>query len=123
MSMQTEFPFTLPRGYVDESGTVHREGVMRLSTAMDEIAPLRDPRVRENQAYLVVILLARVITKLGTLSNVTPDVVENLFSVDMAYLQEFYRQINEHGVASIEAVCPACQHKFEVDIANLGGEL
>lgn len=123
MSMQTEFPFTLPRGYADESGTIHREGVMRLSTAMDEIAPLRDPRVRENQAYLVVILLSRVITKLGTLSNVTPSVIENLFSADMAYLQEFYRQINEHGVASIEAVCPKCQNKFEVDITNLGGGL
>jgi hypothetical protein len=123
MSIQTEFAFTLPRGYVDGSGTVHREGIMRLSTAMDEIAPLRDPRVRENQAYLVVILLSRVITKLGALSDVTPSVIENLFSVDMAYLQEFYRQINERGVASVEAVCPECQHKFEVDIASLGGAL
>jgi hypothetical protein len=96
---------------------------MRLSTAMDEIAPLRDSRVRENQAYLVVILLSRVIKKLGTLTDVTPSVIENLFSADMAYLQEFYRQINEHGVASIETACPACQHEFEVDITNLGGAL
>ena len=93
--LQTEFDFTLPRGYVDGDGTLHKQGKMRLATAMDEIAPLRDPRVRANQAYLVVILLARVITSLGTVENIDTNVVENMFSADLAYLQDFYRKINE----------------------------
>lgn len=93
--LQTEFDFTLPRGYVDANGTVHKAGRMRLATAMDEIAPLRDPRVRTNQAYLVIILLARVITKLGTVEVMDTGVVENLFSADLAYLQNFYQSINE----------------------------
>ena len=93
--LQTEFDFTLPRGFVDEGGTLHKKGKMRLATAMDEIAPLRDPRVRANQAYLVVILLARVITSLGTVENIDTNVVENMFSADLAYLQDFYRKINE----------------------------
>lgn len=121
MSLQTEFEFTLPRGYLDREGNVHRVGRMRLATALDEIAPLRDARVHSNQAYLVIILLSRVITKLGTLSAVTPEVVENLFAADMAYLQAFYRRINEDGVTTIPTTCPQCQTKFEVDLASLGG--
>ena len=93
--LQTEFDFTLPRGYVDDTGTLHKQGKMRLATAMDEIAPLRDPRVRANQAYLVIILLARVITSLGTVENIDTNAVENMFSADLAYLQDFYRKINE----------------------------
>lgn len=93
--LQTEFEFTLPRGYVGPDGKLHRNGRMRLATAIDEIAPLRDPRVRANQAYLVIILLARVITKLGTLESIDTGVVENLFSADLAFLQDFYRRINE----------------------------
>ena len=93
--LQTEFDFTLPRGFVDEGGTLHKKGKMRLATAMDEIAPLRDPRVRANQAYLVIILLARVITSLGTVENIDTNAVENMFSADLAYLQDFYRKINE----------------------------
>ena len=93
--LQTEFEFMLPRGYVSSDGTLHRKGRMRLATAIDEIAPLRDPRVRSNQAYLVIILLARVITNLGTVEVIDTGVIENLFSADLAYLQDFYRQINE----------------------------
>jgi len=93
--LQTEFDFVLPRGYVDSNGTLHRKGRMRLATALDEIAPLRDPRVRSNQAYLVIILLARVITKLGTLEIIDTGTIENLFSADLAFLQDFYRKINE----------------------------
>ena len=93
--LQTEFDFTLPRGYVDDAGTLHKQGKMRLATAMDEIAPLRDPRVRANQAYLVIILLTRVITSLGTVEVIDTSVVENLFSADLGYLQDFYRKINE----------------------------
>ena len=93
--MQTEFEFTLPKGYVDNDGNVHRKGVMRLSRAIDEIVPLRDPRVKSNPAYATVIILTRVIARLGALDEVTPMVVEGLFACDLNYLQKFYRQINE----------------------------
>jgi hypothetical protein len=93
--LQTEFEFTLPRGYVSPDGVLHRKGRMRLATAMDEIAPLRDPRVKANQAYLVIILLARVITQLGTVDMIDTGVIENLFSADLTYLQNLYRRINE----------------------------
>jgi hypothetical protein len=121
MHLQTEFAFTLPRGYLDEAGNLHSEGVMRLATAMDEIVPLRDVRVRANQAYLSVVLLARVIVKLGSLPQVTTDIVENLFAADLAYLQAFYRRINEEGTSCITLACPACQAEFELDLADLGG--
>src|SRR5512139_2865382 len=121
MALQTEFEFTLPRGFVDKEGNVHKKGTMRLATAMDEIAPLRDPRVSANQAYMAVILLARVITKLGSLSDVNTGVIERLFSADFAYLQEFYRTINENGSSKISSTCPQCNHKFEMDLGRLGG--
>jgi len=95
--LQTEFEFTLPRGYVDREGNLHKKGKMRLATAIDEIAPLRDPRVRSNQAYLVIILLSRVITQLGSVENIDTGVVEEMFSADLAFLQDFYRRINETG--------------------------
>ena len=119
--LQTEFEFTLPAGYVDGEGTVHREGTMRLATAIDEIAPMRDPRVKANEAYLTIILLSRVITRLGTLSHINPGVIEKLFSADFAYLQDFYRQINENGDIQIAVVCPECRHQFEWEVAPLGG--
>ena len=93
MTLQTEFQFMLPRGWVDGDGELHREGVMRLATAYDEIAPMKDPRVQTNPGYLVIILLSRVITKLGTLTHINPKVIEKLFSADLAYLQDFYRRI------------------------------
>jgi hypothetical protein len=120
--MQTEFEFTLPRGYVDDEGNVHREGVMRLATAMDEIAPLRDPRVRANQAYLIIILLSRVIVRLGTLTTINTTIIENLFAADLAYLQELYSRLNEQGTADIPVTCPECGADFEVDLIDLGGE-
>jgi len=123
--LQTEFPFTLPRGFVDDAGNLHREGTMRLATAADEIVPLRDARVVANQAYLVIILLSRVITRLGTLNDglITPAVVERLFSADLAYLQDFYRRINETGGTRIPATCPTCQTQFEVEAeASAAGE-
>ncbi len=121
MTLQTEFEFTLPRGYVDREGNVHRHGMMRLATALDEIAPMRDPRVRSNQAYLVIILLSRVITKLGDLRDINPGVIENLFSADLAFLQDFYRRINETGTSMIEVACAECDHRFEIDVGRLGG--
>lgn len=118
--LQTEFPFVLPRGFVDDTGAVHREGTMRLATAMDEIAPLRDPRVRNNEAYLVVILLSQVITRLGPYNRVTPGMVERFFSSDVTYLQDFYRQLNEVDDRMTDAVCPNCGHEFQVEYPLLG---
>ncbi len=122
MSLQTEFPFTLPLGYVDREGNRHREGTMRLATAMDEITPLNDMRVQANEAYLVIVLLARVITRLGNLRHVNTSVIEGLFAADLAYLQEFYRQINETGKTTRPLVCPHCEQSFELDLTSLGGE-
>src|SRR5512136_1602242 len=119
MAQQSEFPFTLPVGYVDPEGGVHRQGVMRMATAMDEIQPLRDPRVRTNQAYLTVVLLARVVTQLGTLPLVSTNVIENLYVADLAYLQALYRRINEEGKTTVTVTCPTCQGQVEVDLAEL----
>jgi len=120
MTLQTDFPFTLPRGYVDSEGNLHREGVMRLATAFDEIAPMKDPRVQSNPGYLVIILFARVITRLGTLQQINPKVIESLFSADMAFLQDFYRRINENGHTRLTATCPECDVKFEIEVNGLG---
>ena len=111
-------------GYVDKEGRLHREGTMRLANARDEIAPLEDPRVARNKAYLVVILLGRVITKLGDLKSVNPGVIENLFSADLAYLQDFYWRINANGQSLVTVNCPECDNCFEVDDnVTTGGEL
>ncbi|WP_446050004.1 hypothetical protein [Streptomyces albidoflavus] len=116
--LRTEFPFELPRGYVDESGTVHRDGVMRLSTARDELVPLRDVRVQENPAYLSVVLLGRVITRLGELPMVHDGIVENMFASDLAFLQDFYRQINAEGHTRAGVRCPHCSEPFEVELGG-----
>ena len=116
--LRTEFPFQLPRGYVDEHGTVHRDGVMRLSTARDELIPLRDVRVQENPAFLSVVLLGRVITRLGTLSLVHDGIVENMFASDLAFLQDFYRQINAEGHTRAAVNCPHCSEPFEVELGG-----
>ncbi len=116
----TEFPFTLPRGYVSPDGVVHREGAMRLSTAFDEIGPLKDPRVQANPGYLVIILLSRVITRLGSLEFINPKVIEGLLSGDLVYLQDFYRRINEAGHSRLLVTCPHCQGDFEVETAAPG---
>ena len=92
--LQTEFEFTLPTGYLDPEGNLHRKGIMRLSRAIDEILPLKDPRVKSNPAYATVIILSRVITSLGAIEVITPVVIEELFASDLNYLQHFYRQIN-----------------------------
>jgi hypothetical protein len=117
--MQTEFGFTLPKGYVDESGTVHREGVMRLATARDEIEPLRDLQVRQNEAYLAVLLLSRVITRVGTVTDIDPEFVEGLYAADFDHLQRLYERINTDGEAVGAVTCPHCAHAFEVDLTDI----
>lgn len=120
-ALRTEFTFELPRGYVDSAGTVHRHGVMRLATARDELVPLHDDRVRENPAYLTVVLLARVITRLGSVDDVHAGIIENLFASDLAFLQDLYRRVNIEGHTRAAVACPACRHEFTIDLA--GGRL
>ena len=122
-SLHTEFGFVLPRGYLDADGVLHRDGVMRLATARDEILPQQDPRVRDNDAYLTVLLLSRVVTRLGSITQVTPGTIEGLFASDLAFLQDLYRRINQEGHSQAAVTCPSCQHEFTVDMAGgrLGG--
>ena len=120
MSFQTEYEFELPRGYLDASGELHKNGVMRLATAADEILPMRDPRVVQNPGYLTVILLARVVTKLGTLNAVNTKIIEGLFTIDMAYLQDLYQRINVSEAPSYKVQCPKCEHTFELPLDFLG---
>jgi hypothetical protein len=118
--LAAEVDFVLPTGYRDAAGTVHREGRMRLATARDELAPLVDPRVARNRAYLVVLLLSRVVTRLGTLAEVTPEVVEGLYATDFAHLQSLYRRLNMDPLAR-PAACPHCGKPIAQEVAGLGG--
>lgn len=118
--LQTEFEFTLPRGYVDAHGNLHRRGTMRLATALDEIEPLQDARVRSNEAYLSILLLSRVITRLGDVRQVNAAVIEGLFAADLSYLQHLYIQVNDSGTSLVETRCPTCGSRFALDLA--GGE-
>jgi hypothetical protein len=118
---QTEVDFTLPLGLVDADGTLHREGTMRRATAADEILPLRDERVQRNPAYLVVILLSRVVTRLGGGGQITPKTIESLYATDLAYLQDLYNQLNSPAESQAPMVCPQCQHHFTPEVAGPGG--
>jgi hypothetical protein len=118
---RTEFDFVLPLGYADADGNLHREGVMARATAADEILPLRDPRVEKNPAYLVVIVLSRVITRLGSVSQITPKVIEDLYATDLAYLQDLYNRINALEPELITVACPQCDNEFQVEVPGLGG--
>ena len=122
MAFQTEIEFTLPRGYMDEDGMLHQEGVMRLATAADEILPLKDPRVQSNPAYLTVIVLSRVVTKLGGLADVNPRIIENLFASDVSYLQSIYQQINTNGNGNghKKIACPNCNEEIDIGDQILG---
>src|ERR671939_516335 len=117
--MRTEIPFTLPRGLVDDAGGVHREGTMRLATARDEIEPLRDPEVRRNEAYLSVLLLARTVTRIGDITEITPELIEDLFAADFDHLQRLYERLNTDGESVGIVSCPECAHDFEVDLTEI----
>ncbi|MER7725672.1 hypothetical protein [Streptomyces sp. NPDC096323] len=116
--LRTEFEFELPRGYVDDEGQVHRSGSMRLATARDELRPQIDLRVKENPAYLSVVLLSQVITRLGTVTDVHAGVVERMYATDVAFLQDFYRRINSEGHTHAAVTCPLCHGSFEVDLSG-----
>jgi hypothetical protein len=117
--MQTEIPFTLPRGYSDSGGAVHREGVMRLATARDEIEPLRDASVRSNGAYLSVLLLARTVERIGEITAVTPDLIQDLYAIDFDHLQRLYERVNSSEEVVGTVTCPSCASAFEVDLSGL----
>ncbi len=119
MAFKTEYEFVLPLGYVDKEGNVHRRGTMRLATAKDEIVPLQDPKVQKNRSYLIVILLARVITRLEGVGMITTGVIEDLFAEDLRYLQNFYQQINRTGSPNVEISCPHCKGKFQIDLGGI----
>ena len=116
MAFQTEFNFTLPRGYIDDAGTIHKEGVMRLANAADEILPLKDPRVQQNAGYLTIILLARVVTKLGSLPAVDTRTIEKLFTMDLAYLQDLYERINTMEMPKYKGICPHCGKELDIPV-------
>jgi hypothetical protein len=116
--LRTEFAFELPVGYLDDEGRLHRQGAMRMARARDEIAPLRDPRVRDNEAYLTVLLLARTVTHLGSVTSITPGVIESLFAPDLAFLQDLYRRVNQEGHTRASVSCPSCRTDFTVDVAG-----
>jgi hypothetical protein len=118
--LRTEYEFTLPFGYLDDDGTLHREGVMRLATGADEITPLKDPRVQRNPAYLIVILLSRVITRLGAVEMITPNIIESIYASDLAYLQDLYNRINSNGTRSMQLSCPHCQKAFQLELDQPG---
>lgn len=117
--MQTQIEFTLPRGYVDDAGEIHRDGTMRLATARDEIEPFREVDVRQNSAYLTVLLLARTVTRIGAITQVTPALVESLYAADFDHLQRLYERINSDGEAVGVVSCPECSHRFEVDLTDI----
>jgi hypothetical protein len=116
--LRTEYPFTLPRGYVDEHGRMHRDGVMRLATARDELTTQADQRARQNPAYLTVLLLERTVTTLGSVPEVDSFVIESLFASDLAFLQDLYRRINADGHTEVAVSCPHCGNGFAVDVAG-----
>lgn len=122
MTLQTSVDFVLPRGYLDAAGTLHREGTMRLALAIDEIQALEDPRAQANEAYLPVLLLQRVVTRLGSLAAVTPQVIEGLFASDLAYLEDLYLRLNSPEAVVVRTTCPACGSAFPIQVAPLGME-
>jgi hypothetical protein len=123
LSMQTEFEFTLPRGYLDPAGRTHKRGSMRLATAGDEIQAALDARVQVDQVYLPVALLSRVITRLGDIQMVTPQIVEALFASDLAYLEDLYLRLNTLEAVNVGALCPNCNTVFQLQVAPLDQSL
>ncbi len=119
MALQTEFDFVLPLGYRNGTDSLQRVGKMRLAVALDEIESLQDPRVQANEAYLPVVLLSRVVTRLGDIPQVTPQVIESLFAADLAYLEDLYLRLNSPEKVVVSAVCPHCSTQFRLQVSPL----
>ncbi len=117
--MQTVFTFTLPKGIIDSNGVVHRDGQMRMATAMDEILPQRDQRAQGNEAYLPILLLARVVLQIGEFKDISPELIEGLFAADLVYLQDLYMRINASEAVVVSALCPHCSAEFALQVAPL----
>jgi hypothetical protein len=117
----TEVEFTLPKGYLDDTGVLHRQGIMRLATAADEILPLRDPRVQQNPAYLAIIVLARVVIKLGVLASIDTKTIEGLFASDLDYLQRLYEELNGGEEADQRTADAAAPGLVNGRLAERGG--
>lgn len=120
MELQTVYPFRLPKGYLDSEGTLHKEGQMRLATARDELSALRDARVKADESYMSTVVLASVVTSLGTVREITTDVIEGLFISDLEFLQNMYETINKADKPQIKVTCPHCAKEF-VDTINFLG--
>ena len=114
--METTYDFTLPKGYMDQSGELHRRGRMRLATAGDEISATRDPRVLTNPSYLTIVILSKVITEIEGIEAITATTIEKLFTADLAYLQDMYQRINDIEPPVMRCVCPDCGKTFEVPL-------
>lgn len=115
--LQTEFTFTLPCGFVDDHGNLHRQGLMRRATALDEVAPLGDPRAQANEAYLSILMLSRVVKRVGSITEITPALIERLFAADFIYLQELYTRLNTPEPSLVQTQCPVCSHRFVLNMA------
>lgn len=122
MELATEVEFTLPRGYTDEKGQLHRRGRMRVATARDEIVSVSHPWVQENEAYLPIVLLSQVVVQLGTLSPVTPEIIEGLFAVDLAYLEDLYLRLNSYQGMDVQARCPYCSRELHLRLAPVDSD-
>ncbi|MCH5281434.1 MAG: phage tail assembly protein [Lachnospiraceae bacterium] len=116
MEFQTEYFFTLPKGFVDRDGNVHRDGIMRMANARDEILPLCDPRVKQNPSYMAVILLSRVVTCLGNIAEIDTKIIEGLYTIDMVYLLSLYQKINTMVKPVYKGICPHCGEALEIPI-------
>ena len=114
--METEFEFTLPKGYIDGNGEIHKNGKMRLATAGDEMRAQRDPRVLSNPSYLTIVLLAEVITEIEGVATIAPSIIEKLFTADLAFLQDMYQRINDIEPPTMHFVCPDCGKEHEIPI-------
>lgn len=121
-TLSTQLSFTLPRGLVDNSGVAHRQGIMRLATARDELVAYKHRHVQAYPEYLMLVLLSQVVIQLGTLESVSPDDLENLLTQDLAYLRELYNRMNQTGSAQLPVQCPQCSHQFQTELV-LSGEL
>ncbi|MEM6611765.1 MAG: hypothetical protein AAF652_05820 [Cyanobacteria bacterium P01_C01_bin.72] len=90
---QTKFNFSLPVGLLDTASTTHKSGIIRRATGADELALTKNPPTWDNPSYGVLVILSRTIVRLGDLSDITTELLEQLFLPDLNYLLKFYNAI------------------------------